>query len=117
MEPEAAADDQADAGVHLLDASVREFVGDRGLDPEAVSADRAGELDERREPAAAGPREPGVEELERGGGGEAVDLAQLLLEQVGAVQPLVDLLDLGELELLSVGQISRGSSTARRARP
>ena len=38
---------------------------------------------------------------------DAVDLAQLLGEQVGAVEPLVELLDAGELELLALGQVAR----------
>ena len=38
-------------------------------------------------------------------GGDAVDLAQLLGEQVGAVQALVELLDASELELFALGQV------------
>ena len=38
-------------------------------------------------------------------GGDAVDLAQLLAEQVGAVQPVVELLDPRQLELLALGQV------------
>ena len=41
----------------------------------------------------------------RGRGGEPVDLAQLLLEQVRAVQPGVGLLDRGELRGLAVGEV------------
>jgi hypothetical protein len=39
-------------------------------------------------------------------GGDAVDLAKLLGEEVGAVQPLVGLLDAGELELLALGEVA-----------
>jgi hypothetical protein len=38
-------------------------------------------------------------------GGEAVDLAQLLRQQVGAVQALVEFLDPRELELLALGEV------------
>src|SRR4051795_5108224 len=36
---------------------------------------------------------------------DPVDLAQLLGEQVGAEEPLVQLLDAGELELLALGEV------------
>ena len=39
-------------------------------------------------------------------GADAIDLAQLLGEEVGAVQALVGLLDACELELLAVGQVA-----------
>jgi hypothetical protein len=67
--------------------------------------DPSGDLDERLEAAAPRPFQPGVEEHERVVGLDPVDLAQLLAEQVGAVQPLVELLDPGELELLALGQV------------
>ena len=38
-------------------------------------------------------------------GGDAVDLAELLGEQVSSVQALVELLDASELELLARGQV------------
>jgi len=44
-------------------------------------------------------------ELKCGPGQEPEDLAQLFPEQVGPVQRLVGLLDLGQLELLARGQI------------
>ena len=86
VEPERASGDQADLGVDLLDAGVGEAVLDRGEDPVALVGDRAGELDERRQLASSRPLQPGVEQPTRRGGGELVDLAQLLLEQVRAVQ-------------------------------
>ena len=66
---------------------------DRCRDPDALVGDRAGELDERLQPGAPGPRQPALEQGDRGVGGESVDLPQLLFEQVGAVQPLVGVLD------------------------
>lgn len=107
MESERAADDQAQLGVHLLDACVRQAVLDRGLDPGTLLGDRAGELDERLETAPAGPAQPGVEQHDRLLVADAVDLAGVLAEQVGAVQPLVALLDPGELELLALGEVAR----------
>jgi hypothetical protein len=64
-------------------------------------------LDERRQPAAPGPCEPRVEQPDGDLEGDAVDLAELLGDQVGAVGRLVGLLDLGELDLLAVGQVVR----------
>jgi hypothetical protein len=80
-----------------------------------VVADRAGELDKRREAAAPRPLQPGVEDGERLVGIEAVDLAQLFFEQVGAVQALVDVLDVGELDLLAAGQVLGFFQSAKRA--
>jgi len=45
VKAEAAACDQPDLGVDLLDAGVGESVTDRGLDPWALLGDRLGELD------------------------------------------------------------------------
>ena len=75
------------------------------LDPRTLLGDGACELDERRQARSPGPGEPGVEQRDRVGEPYAVDLAQLLGEQVGAVEPLVELLDAGELELLALGQV------------
>jgi hypothetical protein len=46
---------------------------------------------------------------------DAVDLPQLLAEQVGAVEALVERLDAGELELLALGQVA-GVLSEREAR-
>ena len=61
VEAEAAVADQADAAVEALEAAVVEAEPDRGEDAGAVAADRAGELDERLEPGAGCPGEPGGE--------------------------------------------------------
>ena len=105
MVAEAASGDQADLGVDLLDGCVGELVGDRRLDHLALLGDPTSNLDERFEPAPSGPLQPRVEAHERVVGGDAVDLPELLAEQVGAVQPLVELLDSCQLELLAVGQV------------
>jgi hypothetical protein len=112
---EAAASDQADVGVDLLDSGVAEFVANRRLDCGALVAHRSGELDERRQARSPGPLHPGVEDRDRFVGVDAVDLPELLLEQVGAVQALVDLGDRGELELLA-GREALGVLPQRKAR-
>ena len=105
MVAEPASGDESDLGVDLFDGGVGELVGDRRLDHSALLGDPAGDLDERLEPAASCPFQPCLEQREGMVGGDAVDLAQLLAEQVGAVQPLVELLDAGELELLALGEV------------
>ena len=90
MVAEAAAGDQADLGVDLLDPRVGEPVCDRGLDAGALVADRAGELSERLQATSPGPLQPRVEGADRLAGFDAVDLSELLFEQVGAVQALVE---------------------------
>ena len=80
----------------------------RGLDLRALLGDPPGELDERLQAASPGPLQPAVEQLERvldrvG----VVDLAQLLFEQVGAVDRGVELGDPGELGVLALGQVLR----------
>jgi hypothetical protein len=101
---EAAADDQSDLGVYLLDACVGQGMVQRGLHFRALVGDASSEFDERLEARPPGPLQPAVEQrervLERVG---AVDLAQLLFEQVGAVDRGVELLDPGELLLLALG--------------
>jgi hypothetical protein len=67
--------------------------------------DRSGEFHERRQPGPTGPLQPTIEQATRCGGGELVDLAQLFLEQVRAIQVGVGLLDRGELRGLAVGEI------------
>jgi hypothetical protein len=50
VKAEAAVADQADLGVQALEAAVGQPEADRGEDPVAVGAQRAGEPDERRQP-------------------------------------------------------------------
>ena len=87
VESEGAADDQPQLGVQLLDACVQQSVAKGRLDPRALLGDRASELDERLQAASSGPLQPGVEQRDRVVESDAVDLAELLREQVGAVQP------------------------------
>jgi hypothetical protein len=56
-------------------------------------------------PAAAGPGKPGVQQRDRAGALELEHQPQLLLEQIGLVEVLVDLCDAGELAALAHGQV------------
>ena len=116
MVAEPAAHDQADLGVDLLDPGIGQPVHERRLDPLALFGYPAGELAERFEARSAGPLQPRLEQHERVLWLGAVDLSELLGDQVRAIQALVDLLDRRELELLAVGQVA-GFSTARSGRP
>jgi hypothetical protein len=62
-----------------------------------VLADRAGEFHEWPKPRATGPREPGAQRLRRLAWiVESVEQAELFLQEEGAVEPAVGLLDVGE---------------------
>jgi len=79
VKSERSAGDQPDLGVDLLDPGVAQAVLDRGEDPGALFGDRAGELDEARQSAPSGPRQPAVQQPPGLRRGELVDLAQLFL--------------------------------------
>ena len=66
-----------------------------------------GELSEWLQAGSSSPLEPRFEQRESVVCVDAVDLPQLLGEQVGAVQALVGLLDARQLELLALGQVAR----------
>ena len=97
MKPEGAAGDQADLGVDRLHAGVGEAVADRRDDPLPLLGDRARQLDEGPQATAPRPGEPLIQQADRRPRPEPVDLAQLLLQQVGPVQGPVYPLDVGEL--------------------
>jgi len=63
VKSERAADDQPELAVELLDAGVGEAVLNGGEDPGTLRFDRSGELHERRQTAASGPREPAVKQF------------------------------------------------------
>jgi hypothetical protein len=80
-------------------------VEQRGLDVLAVVGDGSGQLNEGRDAAAASPLEPA---LEQGRGllvGHPEDHPQLLLEQVGTVERIVEAGDQGQLLGLLRGQV------------
>jgi hypothetical protein len=77
------------------------------MDAGALLGDRPDELDEWCEAAAPGPLQPVLEEHERGCGPDAVDLSELLFEEVRAVERLVRFLDLGEPRGLPLREVLR----------
>ncbi len=94
VKAEAAVGDQADAAVESLQASVDQAEGDRGEDAVTVQSDGARKLDERVELGSGCPGQPGIEMLGRRSGIlELVEQPQLLLQQEGAVERAVGLLD------------------------
>ena len=73
-----------EAGVHRFDPGVGEVMAEGGLDAGAVLGDGAGQLDEGRQPAAAGPHQPGVEEAQGSPGlAEVEDLTRRCCLQKG----------------------------------
>src|ERR1017187_6516773 len=98
VEAEAAVADEADAAVETFESAVVEAEADGVEDPVAVTADGAGELDERLEPGSRCPGEPGVEVCRRERRVvEVVEQPEFLFEQERAVERLVGLLDFAEL--------------------
>src|SRR3954462_4672804 len=93
VKAEGASGGQPDLCVDRFHARVGQPVADGGGDPGVLVGERARELDKRLEPAAARPLDPAVQQLDRLLGGQSVDLPELLLEQVGAIQPRVGALD------------------------
>ena len=90
VEAEAAVADQADLAVEAFEAAVGEAEADGGEDAVAVAAEGAREPDERRQPRARRPGQPGVEVRGRERGvGEVVEQPQLFAQQEGAVERLV----------------------------
>ena len=75
------------------------------VDGFAMPGDASPKFDEARDPAAPGPAEPGVQQLLAFGALEGEDLPELLLEQVGPEQLVVDLRDPVQLGLLPVGEV------------
>src|SRR5262252_2044118 len=105
MEAEGATSDQAELGVQALDASVGEVVAERGLDQGQVGADAAGELDEGLDATATSPAQPVLKQLHCLVHGQLEGQAELLFEQIGAVQGLVQLGDPGQARLLVLGEV------------
>ena len=95
---------QADVAVEALEAAVGEPEPDGGEDAVAVLAQGAGEAEERLEPRAAGPGQPGVQL--RGRQARVVDVVEqpeLFAQQEGAVEPPVLALDFPQRGELSDG--------------
>jgi hypothetical protein len=92
--------DDADLVVETLHPAVREAEPDRGEHAIAVLPERAAELHEGTEVRAARPGEPGAQVLGRRARTAAVEGAQLLLQQVGAIDAGVEAGDGGEPDAL-----------------
>jgi len=75
------------------------------VDRFAMLGEPLSEVDEGGDAAPTGPAELGVQKLFAFAALEPEHLAELLLEQVGPVQLVVDLRDPGELGLLPVGEV------------
>ena len=67
----------------LSTRAFRQSVAERSVDAGAVVTDGAGQLHERGEPAAPGPRQPGVEQRDPLGAFELKHLAELFLSLTG----------------------------------
>lgn len=96
-----------DLGVDRLDPPVGQPVGESGLDAGPVGSDRPCQPDERWDATTSGPRQPALQQPGRAHPLEFEDQPQLLFEQVGAVQAVVDAGDPGELGTLAAGQVFR----------
>ena len=80
---------------------------DRGDDPRALGGDRSLPASRTTADGIVWPTRSNGPAARCRLGRQPVDLAQLLLEQVGAVETTVGLLDLGELCLLATGEVLR----------
>jgi hypothetical protein len=106
VEAEGASGDGAGLAVEALDAAVVQAGGDVGDDAVEVGADGLRELLEGPEARPSRPADPILEATAGDVDLAAVeDLGERLLEQVGAVERLVGLLDDGELGLLVDGEV------------
>jgi hypothetical protein len=108
VEAKAAVADQADLAVEAFGAAVGEAEPDGGEDAAAVGAQRAREPDERLEPGARCPGQPGVELSGRQVRiVEVVEQPELFAQQEGAVG-LLDLVERGELvDGLAFGRLQK----------
>ena len=76
-----------------------------GDNPRVDGADASGEVHERGDATASGPREPALEGVFAGLAFNGEDVAQALFEQVAAIEARVGLGDPVELVALVVGEV------------
>jgi hypothetical protein len=105
VEAEGPAGDEADARVDRLNERGGETMLERGDDGVDLLGDAVGDVDEGRQAGAPGPPDPLLEEVQGILEGELEDLPQLLLEEVGAVQRAVGVLDPGQACLLVAAEV------------
>ena len=105
MEAEASSHDESQALIQCLNPSIGESGAEGVLDSLEVSTHSTSEADEGGQATALSPGEPALEHPDTCLGWKAEDLAELLLEQVGAVKGLVLLGDVREPRRLVVGQV------------
>lgn len=102
------ASDQSGLVVQTLSEAVGLSAGDIGEDPVFVPLDGLREFDERRGTRASGPREPLSECFLRSAEFQVVEcLGKRLLEQIGAVERPVVLLDGAQAQPLHSGEVPR----------
>src|SRR5437870_9738310 len=105
VEAETPMHDQADAAGEPLEPAVGETEIDRRQDAGLVLSERAGQLDERLQLRAGGGAQPACEQtLGVWARLRPVEGAQLLLEQVAAVEGRVQLGEEGERPLLALAE-------------
>jgi hypothetical protein len=106
VESEGTAGEQSDAGVDRLDEGVGEPVLEGDEDRVDVVGDGVSEADEGVDAGAPRPLHPLFKEQDGVVEGQLKDESEVLFEQVGAEQRLVDALDPGQLADLPIGQVS-----------
>ena len=107
VEAECDSGEESDLGVGRLDEGVGQPGVEGVIDRHSVLHDLAGELDEGRHAGASCPRQPPVEGVLAGVALDGEHESQSFLEEVGAMEPRVDLGDPVELGALVVGEITR----------
>jgi len=105
VEPEGTAGEQSDAGVDRLDEGVGKPVLKGDEDGVDVVGDGVTEADEGVNAGTPCPLHPLFKEQDGVVEGQLKDESEVLLEQVGTEQWLVDALDPGQLADLLVGQV------------
>src|SRR2546427_10350736 len=105
VEAEGTSGEQPDAGVDGLDQGVREAVLQGDQDGVDVVADGVAEALEGVDAGVPGPVQPELKEVNRLLEGKLEDEAEVLLQQVGTEQRLVDALDPVQLADLLVGEV------------
>ena len=105
VEPEGSTGKEPDASIDRLDERVREAVLEGDEDGVNVVGDGVAEAHEGVDTGTPGPLHPLLQEFDRLHEGELEYEAEVLLEQMGAEQRLVDALDPDQLAFLAWGEV------------